>query len=109
MSSKEGPLIIQSDMTVLLEVCHPKYGETRDRLAHFAELVKCPDYIHTYRISRISIWNAAAVGMPLEEILDYLEEASRFPVPGVVKTEITDWIPDTVSSAWKGAQEGAPR
>ncbi len=91
MSGRGGPLIIQSDHTILLETAHPDYEEARDRLARFAELVKCPDYIHTYRVTRISIWNAAFLGVPLEEITGYMEEASRYPVPPVVLRDVREW------------------
>jgi len=58
----DNPLIIQSDHTVLLEVDGPRYPDCRDALAGFAELVKSPEHIHTYRVSPLSIWNAAASG-----------------------------------------------
>jgi len=91
MVRADGPLILQSDRTVLLEVAHPEFAAARDRLARFAELVKCPDYVHTYRITQISIWNAAALGVGLCEILGYMEEASRYPVPAAVASEIRTW------------------
>jgi hypothetical protein len=56
------PLIVQGDLTVLVEVDSPGYGEARDRLVRFAELVKSPEHIHTYRITPLSIWNACAAG-----------------------------------------------
>jgi Helicase conserved C-terminal domain len=55
-----NPLIVQSDRSVLVEVENPLYGEARDALAPFAELEKSPEHIHTYRISDLSLWNAAA-------------------------------------------------
>ncbi len=91
MPRPDGPLIIQSDYTILVEVAHPEYEAARDKLSMFAELVKCPDYIHTYRVTRISIWNAASLGIPLEEITGYLESASRYPVPEAIKVDITSW------------------
>ena len=63
--SREAPLIVQSDRSILLEVDHPRYEEARDRLAQFAELEKSPEHIHFYRVTAISIWNAAALGLPL--------------------------------------------
>ena len=57
-----NPLIVQGDRTVLLEVDNPKYAEARDALAPFAELEKSPEHIHTYRLSPLSLWNAAAAG-----------------------------------------------
>ena len=59
----EPPLIVQTDRTVLLETQHPSYEVARDRLARFAELEKSPEYVHFYRITPISIWNAAALGL----------------------------------------------
>jgi DNA excision repair protein ERCC-3 len=64
----ENPLIVQSDHTVLVEVDSPRYVEGRDALARFAELVKSPEHIHTYRITPLSIWNACAAGVAVEWI-----------------------------------------
>ena len=58
----QNPMIVQGDKTVLLEVDNPNYQAARDVLARFAELEKSPEYIHTYRISPLSLWNAAAAG-----------------------------------------------
>ncbi len=80
-SRSGGPLIVQGDMTVLLEVDNPRYGEARDALAGFAELVKSPEHIHTYRITPLSVWNARAGGIPVERMTASLSELSRFPVP----------------------------
>ncbi|MGM0627994.1 MAG: helicase-associated domain-containing protein, partial [Candidatus Fermentibacterota bacterium] len=80
-SRSGGPLIVQGDMTVLLEVDNPRYEEARDALACFAELVKSPEHIHTYRITPLSVWNARAGGIPLERMVGSLSELSRFPVP----------------------------
>lgn len=85
------PLIVQSDRSVLLEVYHPRYAEVRDRLARFAELEKSPEHLHTYRITSISIWNAAAVSQPLDDILAFLEGNSRFPVPTNLVRDIREW------------------
>ncbi|HUU69543.1 MAG TPA: helicase-associated domain-containing protein, partial [Planctomycetota bacterium] len=59
----DNPLIVQSDRTLLLEVDNPRYEDARDQLARFAELEKSPEHIHTYRISTLSLWNAAAAGL----------------------------------------------
>ncbi len=91
MKPAPGPLIIQSDHTILLETAHPEYARARDELARFAELVKCPDYIHTYRLTKISIWNAAFLGVPLEEITRFMEQSSRYPVPPVVLRDVRGW------------------
>ena len=65
-----NPLVIQSDKSVLLEVDNDLYADARDALARFAELEKSPEYIHTYRISPLSLWNAAAAGLGAAEIVD---------------------------------------
>ena len=83
-----GPLIVQSDMTLLLEVEHPQFYEARDKLAVFADLVKSPEYIHHYRITPLSLWNAAAMGVHPDEITEVLEKFSRYPVPPSVLTNI---------------------
>ena len=83
-----NPLIVQSDKTILAEVDSPLYAATRDRLARFAELVKSPEHVHTYRLSDLSLWNAAASGMRLEEIQSTLTGFSKYPVPSGLLSEI---------------------
>lgn len=80
----DRPLIVQSDRTVLLEVDHPLHEEARDALLHFAELVKSPEHIHTYRLSPISLWNAASAGLGAPDVLDTLEKYSRFDIPQTI-------------------------
>lgn len=87
-----NPLIIQSDKTVLLEVDNAQYAAARDVLARFAELEKSPEYVHTYRISPLSLWNAAAAGLSAEAILGGLEQYAKYPVPGNVRVDIADSI-----------------
>lgn len=86
------PVIAQSDRTVLLEVDNPSYEDARDALALFAELVKSPEHIHTYRITPLSIWNAAALGVTFEEISATLRDYSKFDVPGNLLTDIEDYL-----------------
>ena len=76
-----GPLIIQSDHTIMLEVEHPQYVDCRDFLTLFAELVKSPEFIHTYRVTPLSLWNAASTGLSSDEIVDVLERYAKYPVP----------------------------
>src|SRR5881227_3535381 len=76
-----NPFIVQSDRSVLVEVDNPKYAEARDALAPFAELEKSPEHIHTYRISNLSLWNAAAAGFTAEAMIDVLRRYSKFPLP----------------------------
>ncbi len=89
---EEKPLIVQSDMTLLLEVEHPKFEEARARISRFAELIKSPEYIHTYRITPLSLWNAASLGIRPEEVIDTLYEYSKFPVPQVVSRNISRFM-----------------
>ncbi len=88
---RENPLIVQSDRTILVEVDHPRYEEVRDTLGRFAELEKSPEHLHTYRVSPISIWNAAALGMGADSITGFLEDGSRYPAPKSVLEEVRTW------------------
>ena len=88
----QNPLIVQSDRTVLLEVDSPLYEGARDALATFAELEKSPEHIHTYRITPLSLWNAAAAGMEVGAILDALDEYTKYDVPQNIIAEITDYV-----------------
>lgn len=85
-----GPLIVQSDHTVLLEVAHPRAETARHELAVFAELERAPEHIHTYRITRLGLWNARAAGHTDAEVLQTLERHAKFPVPQNVRSEISD-------------------
>ena len=84
-------MIVQSDFSVFLETGTPLYEEKRDFLSLFAQLEKSPEYIHTYKITLLSLWNAAATKTPLESILQGLERFSRFPVPENIKGFIKDY------------------
>ncbi|MFC6235056.1 DNA repair helicase XPB [Leucobacter soli] len=85
-----GPLIVQSDHTVLLEVAHPDAEEARHALAVFAELERAPEHIHTYRVTRLGLWNARAAGHTAEEIAATLDRYAKFPVPTQVSSEIAE-------------------
>src|SRR5438552_6150461 len=87
-----NPLIVQSDRTVLVEVSSPQYEAARDALARFAELEKSPEHIHTYRITPLSLWNAAAAGLSGDAIVGALEEYSKYDVPANVRTDVTDYV-----------------
>ena len=89
--SAGGPLIIQSDRTIMLEVAHPDYTDCRDFLASFAELVKSPEFIHTYKVTPLSLWNAAALEIPLDDIIDGLHRFARYAPPANVLTDIKAW------------------
>ena len=88
----ENPLIIQSDLTVLLEVISPKYEEARNELVRFAELEKSPEHMHTYRIHPLSLWNAAASKITADEIITVLETYSKYEIPQNVGFEINEAI-----------------
>jgi DNA excision repair protein ERCC-3 len=84
----ENPLIVQSDHTLMLETMGPHFRAARDALVRFAELVKSPDYVHTYRVTPLSLWNAASAGMTVEEVLDLLEKWAKYDVPPNVPVSI---------------------
>ena len=87
-----NPLIVQSDKTILLEVNNSRYEEARDALARFAELEKSPEHIHTYRITPLSLWNAASAGHDAEFILNALDDLGKYDLPGNVRTDIVDYV-----------------
>lgn len=78
------PVIVQSDNTLLLEVDNPEFELARDSIAPFAELEKSPEHIHTYRVSSLSLWNAAASGLTADDIMDTLKNFSRYEIPEIV-------------------------
>lgn len=86
----QNPMIVQEDMTVLLETTGPLYTEARDALARFAELLKSPDYFHTYRMTPLSLWNAASSGMTTDEIATALLKYAKYPVPENVLIRVRD-------------------
>jgi DNA excision repair protein ERCC-3 len=83
-----NPLIVQSDHTVLLEVASPKADDARRALARFAELEKSPEHVHTYRITPLSLWNAASAGLSPGEVASTLSGFAKYPVPSVVLLEV---------------------
>ena len=90
MALGDGPLIVQSDKTVLLEVAHPDAPKARAALAPFAELERAPEHIHTYRITPLALWNARAAGFDAEQAVDALERYSRFPVPQSLLVDVAE-------------------
>lgn len=110
----DNPLIVQGDRTLMLHTVravldskgrpvkdadgqpkteeHPRFAEARDAISAFAELEKSPDYLHTYRITPVSVWNAAALGLSAEEIEERLLEFSCVPIAPAVLDEIRGWI-----------------
>lgn len=110
----DNPLIVQSDRSLMLHTVravmdakgqprrgpdgaplteeHPRFAQARDALAPFAELEKSPDYLHTYRITPVSVWNAAALGFTAARIAQVLEEFACVPVPRNVLTDVGEWV-----------------
>lgn len=88
----DKPVIVQSDRSILLETDGPAFEDARDHLASFAELVKSPEHIHTYRITPLSLWNAAAAGVKAPEILAGLERFNKYDIPQNVIVEIEEQI-----------------
>ena len=86
----DGPLIVQSDKTVLLEVDHELAGAARAAIAPFAELERAPEHIHTYRITPLALWNARAAGHDAEQVVDALVSFSRYAVPQPLLVDIVD-------------------
>ena len=101
----DGPLIVQSDRTVLLEVAHPRCGRGPARLAVFAELERAPEHMHTYRITRLGLWNARAAGHNAEDMLATLDGYAKFPVP----QSVSDRHPRDRRRATAGSSSSATR
>lgn len=88
----DGPLIVQSDKTLLLEVAHADAPAARAAIAPFAELERSPEHVHTYRITPLALWNARAAGYDAEQVVDALVRWSRFPVPQALLVDVVDTI-----------------
>jgi DNA excision repair protein ERCC-3 len=86
----QGPLIVQSDKTLLLDIDHPLSAECRQAIAPFAELEKSPEHIHTYRLTSLGLWNARASGHDAEQVIDTLLEYSRYAVAHALLLDIAD-------------------
>jgi len=83
-----GPLIVQSDKTALLEVDHPEAKNARHDLAVFAELERAPEHVHTYRITKLGLWNARAAGHDSSYVLGVLDKYAKFPIPPSIRVDI---------------------
>ena len=88
----DNPLIVQSDSTLLLDVHNGNFAAARNDIAPFSELEKSPEHIHTYRISPLSLWNAASAGLDADHIVEILEKWSRFDIPDNIIFSIKDII-----------------
>jgi DNA excision repair protein ERCC-3 len=100
----DDPLIVQSDRTVLVEVDSPRFAEVRPLLARFAELVKTPEHVHTYRLTPLSLWNARSGGLDAEAILAVLHGYAKFPLPAAMP----GWIRETAGRYGRLALRRAP-
>src|SRR3954453_11806305 len=87
-----NPFIVQSDRSILVEVDNPKYAAARDALAPFRELEKSPEHIHTYRISNLSLRNAAAAGFRADEMMGVLRKYTKFPTPPNLPVDIAETV-----------------
>jgi DNA excision repair protein ERCC-3 len=87
-----NPLIVQGDRSILVEVDNPRYAEARDAVAPFAELEKSPEHVHTYRLSPLSLWNAAAAGHTSDEMIGVLHRYSKFPLPTNLPADIRELV-----------------
>ena len=85
-----GPLVVQSDKTLLLEIDHPQAEACRIAIAPFAELERAPEHIHTYRLTPLGLWNARAAGHDAEQVVDTLLTYSRYPVPNGLLVDVAD-------------------
>ena len=86
----DGPLIVQSDKTLLLEIGHPQAQECRQAIAPFAELERSPEHVHTYRLTPLGLWNARAAGHDAEQVVDTLLEYSRYSVPHTLLVDVAE-------------------
>lgn len=89
-TDSSNPLIVQSDRTLLLEVNNPGFKDARDAISAFAHLTKSPEYIHTYLITPLSLWNAASLGLTPEDVVEKLDRYSKYPLPQNVVEEIRE-------------------
>jgi len=86
----DGPLIVQSDKTLLLDIDHPLSTECRRAIAPFAELERAPEHIHTYRLTNLGLWNARAAGHDAEQVIDTLIKYSRYAVPHSILIDVAE-------------------
>jgi DNA excision repair protein ERCC-3 len=86
----DGPLIVQSDKTLLLEIDHERAADCRKAIAPFAELERSPEHVHTYRLTPLGLWNARAAGHDAEQVVDTLLEYSRYAVPHTLLVDVAE-------------------
>ena len=112
----DGPLIVQSDKTLLLEVDHEQADACRKAIAPFAELERSPEHIHTYRLTPLGLWNARAAGHDAEQVVNVLLTFSRYAVPHALLVDVAETMArygrlrlDKHPGARAGAQQHRPR
>ena len=86
----DNPLVVQGDHTLLLETMSPRYAEARDALLAFAEIVKSPEYVHTWRITPLSLWNAASAGHTPDDVVAVLERYAKYPIPEHIPVSVRE-------------------
>ena len=87
-----NPLFVQPDRSILVETFNPRYAEARDAIAPFAELEKSPEHIHTYRITNLSLWNAAAAGVTAKEMIAVLQKYTKFALPTNIPSDVEETV-----------------
>lgn len=105
-ANSENPLIIQSNNSILLEVNNPLFTEARNAVSEFAHLDKSPEHIHTYSITPLSLWNAAALGMSAEEVVRRLTAFSKYPLPENVVDDIIELMGRFGKIVLESAEQG---
>ncbi|WP_246359124.1 DNA repair helicase XPB [Paenibacillus phytorum] len=85
-------LIVQSDLSILVETNHPEFEAVRGTISRFADLIKSPEHLHTYRITPLSLWNSSAAGMQFEEMSEFLQRNAKFGVPPTVLSSIRKYV-----------------
>jgi DNA excision repair protein ERCC-3 len=88
----ENPIVVQSDRSVFLETERANYEVARDALAQFAELIKSPEHIHTYRITPLSLWNAASAGLTSDDIIRSLETYTKYDIPQNITQDVKEYV-----------------
>jgi DNA excision repair protein ERCC-3 len=102
----DNPLIVQSNSSILLEVNNPLFVEARNAISEFAHLDKSPEHIHSYSITPLSLWNAAALGMTADEVVRRLDRFSKYPLPQNVAEDIAELMGRFGAVSLESAPEG---
>lgn len=87
------PVIVQSDGSLLVDVHDPGFEQARPEIAAFAELEKSPEHMHTYRMTPLSLWNAASAGVTADQVVATLGRYGRYETP----ENIGFFVEDTIS------------